>query len=161
MLECHKTQDTRRPEPEKSRSGRISRRHDSTRSTTRTGGNQNYDRNVNGAAKSRSSSQANHTCIPAVVDNDERDMFVRSANILKKKLRGRTIKISPAMDTEERFHQKRLGHVKSYIHTTHYVPLVQIKLNRLKRHVSVDGQIVIITCACGSLKYHKISRHRS
>ena len=38
-------------------------------------------------------------------DNDERDKFVRSANMLKE-LRGRKIRISPAMDAEERFHQK-------------------------------------------------------
>ena len=51
------------------------------------------------------------------IDNDERDKFVRSANILKKELRGRKIRISPAMDAEERFHQKRLGHLKCCIHT--------------------------------------------
>ena len=39
-------------------------------------------------------------------DNDDRDKFVRSANILKKELRGRKIRISPAMDAAERFHQK-------------------------------------------------------
>ena len=55
-------------------------------------------------------------------------------------LRGRKIRISPAVDAEERFHQKRL---------------VQIEMNRLTRHVSVDGQLLIRTCANGSLKYHK------
>ena len=40
-------------------------------------------------------------------DNEERDKFVRSANILKKELRGSKIRISPAMDAEERFHQKK------------------------------------------------------
>ena len=45
--------------------------------------------------------------------------------------------------------------LKCCIHTRHNVPLVQIKMNRLTRHVSVDGQIVIRTCAIGSLKYHK------
>ena len=45
-------------------------------------------------------------------DTDERDKFVRSANIFKKELRGRKIRISPAMDAEERFHQKRLGYFK-------------------------------------------------
>ena len=44
-------------------------------------------------------------------DFDERDNFVRSANIQKKELRGRRIKISPAMDADERFQQKRLGYV--------------------------------------------------
>ena len=71
-------------------------------------------------------------------DKDERANFVRSANILNKELRRRKIKISAAMDAEERFHQKRLGYVKSYIHTKNDVPLVQIKKNRSARHVSVD-----------------------
>ena len=87
-------------------------------------------------------------------DNDERDKFVTTANILKKEVRGRKIKISPAMDAEEK-HQKRLGYLECCIHTRHSVPLVQIKINRSTRHVSVDGQIVIRTCANGSLKYHK------
>ena len=60
-------------------------------------------------------------------DNDDRDKFVRSSNILKKKLRGRKIRCC--------------------IHTRHNVPFVQIKMKRLTKHVSVDGQIVIITCA--------------
>ena len=40
-------------------------------------------------------------------------------------------------------------------HTRHNVPLVQIQINRSTRHVSVDGQTVIRTCANGFLKYHK------
>ena len=32
---------------------------------------------------------------------------------------------------------------------------MQIKLNRMTRRVSVDGQVVVRTCASGSLKYHK------
>ena len=48
--------------------------------------------------------------------NVERGKFVRSANILKKELRGRTMKIFPAIDAEERFHQKRLGYLKCCIH---------------------------------------------
>ena len=64
--------------------------------------------------------------------------------------------ISPAMDEEQRFHPNtRLGYLKCCIHTRHSVPLVHIKMNRSTRHVSVDGQIVIRTCANGSLKYHK------
>ena len=45
--------------------------------------------------------------------------------------------------------------LKCCIQTRHNVPLVQVKMNRLTRHVSVDGQRVIRTCANGSLKYHK------
>ena len=86
-------------------------------------------------------------------DNDEN--LIRSGNILKKELRGRKIKISHAIDAEERFQQQRLGYIKCYVRTKHDVPLVQIKMNRSGRHISVDGQIVIKTCANGSLKYHK------
>ena len=85
------------------------------------------------------------------IDNDERDKFVRSANIFKKELRGRKIRISPAMDAEERFHQKRVGYFKCCTHARHNVPLVQIKMTR---QVSVDGQMEIRTCAYRSLKYH-------
>ena len=60
-----------------------------------------------------------------------------------------------AMDAEERFHQKRLGYIKCCIHTRHKIPLVKITMNRMTKHVSVDGQIVIRTCANGFLKYHK------
>ena len=88
-------------------------------------------------------------------DNDERDKFVRSANILRKELRGRKMKISAAMDAEERFHQKRLGYFKCSIHVNHNVPLEKIRMNRSARHVSFDGQIVIRTCANGALKYDK------
>ena len=116
-------QDTRRSEPEKSCSNRISRRQ---------------------------------IKCPATPDNDEREKFVRSANMLKKELRGRKVRISPARDAEERFHPKRLGHNrKRCTHTRHNVPLVQIKINRLTRHVSVDGQIVIRTCANVSHQYQK------
>ena len=88
-------------------------------------------------------------------DSDKRDKYVRSANMFKNERRGRKMRISPAMDAEERLHQKRLGYIKCCIHTRYNVPLVQIKLNRMTRHVSVDGQVVIRTCANGTLKYHK------
>ena len=35
--------------------------------------------------------------------------------------------------------KKTLGYIECCIHTRHNVPLVQIKLNRMARHVSVDG----------------------
>ena len=58
------------------------------------------------------------------------------------------------MYAEERFHQKRLGYLKCCVHTNHNFPLVQIKMNRSTRHVSVDGQNMIKTCANGSLNYY-------
>ena len=63
-------------------------------------------------------------------DNDERDKFVRSANMLKKELRGRKIRISPAMDAEERLHQKRLGNLKCCIHTRDNVQFAQIQIDQ-------------------------------
>ena len=80
-------------------------------------------------------------------DNDERNKYVRSANMLRKELRGRKI-----------FHQKRLGYIKCCIRTRHGTSLTSISLNRFSQHVSVDsvdGQVVVRTCQSGSLKYHK------
>ena len=86
-------------------------------------------------------------------DNDERNKYVRSANMLRKVLRGRKIKISPqSMDAEERFHQRRLGYIKCCIHTRHDISFASISLNRFSNHVSIDGQIVVRTCQSGSLK---------
>ena len=42
-------------------------------------------------------------------NDDERNKYIRSANMLKKELRGRKLKITRSMDAEERFHQKRMG----------------------------------------------------
>ena len=52
-------------------------------------------------------------------NDEERNKFVRSAKMLKKKLRGRKLKITRSMDAEERFHQKRMAYVKYYIHEKH------------------------------------------
>ena len=45
-------------------------------------------------------------------NGDGRNKYVRSANMLRKELRGREIKTSQSMDAEGRFHQKRMGYVK-------------------------------------------------
>ena len=68
-------------------------------------------------------------------------------------MRGR--KISHSMDAEERYLQKRLGHVKYCIPERHGTALASIPLNWYSKHVSVGGQIVVRTCQSGSLKYHK------
>ena len=52
-------------------------------------------------------------------DNDERNKCVRTANMLRKELRGTNIKISHSMDAEERSHQKRLGYDKYCIRARH------------------------------------------
>ena len=69
-----------------------------------------------------------HAFIHFMNDGD-RNKFIRSANMLKKKLRGRKIKITRSMDAEERFHNKRMGYVKYCIHTRHNIPLSLISLN--------------------------------
>ena len=40
-------------------------------------------------------------------NDEERNKYVRSANMLRKELRGRKLKITRSMDAEERFHQKK------------------------------------------------------
>ena len=86
-------------------------------------------------------------------NDDERNKYVRSANMLRKELRGRKLKITRSMDAEERFHQKRMGYVKYCIHMRRNIPLNSISLNYwTSKHVSVKGQIVVKTCQSGSLK---------
>ena len=52
-----------------------------------------------------------------VKNDDERNKYIRSANMLKKKeLRGRKLKITRSMDAEERFHLKRMVYVTYCIH---------------------------------------------
>ena len=46
------------------------------------------------------------------MNDGDRNKFIRSANMLKKELRGRKVKITRSMDAEERFHKKRMGYVK-------------------------------------------------
>ena len=58
------------------------------------------------------------------------------------------------MDAEERF-QQRLGYVKFCPSKKHEIPLTKITLNRTKKHVSIEGQIVIRTCENVFPKYHK------
>ena len=89
------------------------------------------------------------------MDNGDRNKFIRSANMLKRELRGRKVKITRSMDAEERFHNKRLGYVKYCIHTRHNIPLSLISLNWAAKHVSVKGQIVVKICQIGSLKFSK------
>ena len=84
------------------------------------------------------------------MNNGDRNKFIRSANMLKKELRGRKVKITISMDAEEKFHNRRMGHVKYCIHTRHNIPLSFISLNRTEKHVSVKGQIVVKTCQSGS-----------
>ena len=87
-------------------------------------------------------------------NDNERNKFIRSANMLKKELRRRKIRITRSMEAEQRFCNKRLGYIKSSIHKKHGVPLEQISLNWTTKHVSVKGQMVVKTCLDGSLKFN-------
>ena len=88
-------------------------------------------------------------------NDDERNKYVRSANIWRKELRGRKIKMTRSVDAEDRFHQKRMEYVKYCIHKRHVIPLNSISLNWTSKYVSVKGQIVVKTCQSGNLKYIK------
>ena len=88
-------------------------------------------------------------------NDDERNKFIRSANMLKRELRRRKIRITRSMEAEERFYNKRMEYVKCCIHKRHGVPLDLISLNWIAKHVTVKGQIVVKTCQDGSLKFNK------
>ena len=88
-------------------------------------------------------------------NDDERDKNIISANMLKKELRGRKLKITRSMDAEERFHQKRMVYVKYCIHVKHNILVDLMSMNWTLKHVSVRGQMVVKTCQSGSLKYIK------
>ena len=96
-----------------------------------------------------------HAFIHFMNDGD-RNKFIRSANMLKKELRGRKVKITRSMDAEERFHNKRMGYVKYCIHTRHNIPLSLISLNWTAKHVSVKGQIVVKTCQSAKMADKKL-----
>ena len=88
-------------------------------------------------------------------NDNERNKFIRSANMLQRELRGRKIRITRSMEAEERFYNKRIGYVKSCINKKYGVPLYSISLNWTTKHVSIKGQIVVKTCQDGSLKFSK------
>ena len=87
--------------------------------------------------------------------DDERNKYIRSANMLKKELRGRKLGATRSVDAEERFHQNRKVYVKYCIHVKHNILLDLICTNWTLKHVSVKGQIVVRTCHSGNLKYIK------
>ena len=55
-------------------------------------------------------------------NDDDRNKHIRSANMLKKELRGSKLNITRSMDAEERFHQRRMVYVKYCIHVKHNIP---------------------------------------
>ena len=67
-------------------------------------------------------------------DNDEKNKYVISANMVKKELRGRKNTKSQSMDAEKRFLQRRLEYIKCCIHMRHGIDLAeQILKTRVSR----------------------------
>ena len=97
----------------------------------------------------------------SIKNDDERNKYIRSANMLKKELRGRKLNITRSMDAEERFHQKRMEYVKYCIHVKHNIPLDLISMNWTLKHVSVKGQIVVKNMTKWKPQVRQIPRHRS
>ena len=89
------------------------------------------------------------------VDLDERDKFVRSANRQICEARGRVIRFTPAMDAEERYHQKGQGYVKLNLYEMHGIPVKKTYINRELKHVSIQGEVAIKTCANEAHSFHK------
>ena len=113
-----------------------------------------WSRNGHWKCKNRVSRETDHT---RVYPRQEwrRNKFIRSANMLKKELRGRKIKITRSMNAEERFHNKRIWYVKYCINMKHNVPLESISTNWTMKCVSNKGQIVVKTVQSGNLKFFK------
>ena len=84
-----------------------------------------------------------------------RDRFVRSASMRRYELDERNIKISEALEPEQRFEKKRLGYIKFAINKSTGIQLHWIKLNLEKRSVFVYGQLAARVENNGFLKYYK------
>ena len=65
------------------------------------------------------------------IDVDEKEKYIRSANRQNCEARGRIIRITPAMDAEERYQQKRLGYIKLSLNEMHGIPFRQVFINRV------------------------------
>ena len=48
---------------------------------------------------------------------------------------------------------KRLGYINLSLNETHGIPFNKVYINRELKHVSIQGEVVIKTCANGTLKY--------
>ena len=88
-------------------------------------------------------------------DTRIRDRFVRSASMRRYELDERTIRISQALEPEERFGKKRLGYIKFAINKSTGIKLHWIRLNLEKRSVSVYGQLAARVENNGFIKYYK------
>ena len=73
----------------------------------------------------------------------------------KYELDGRRIKISQALEFDERFDRKRLGYVKCVLHKDKGYALHWIKMNLQRKTITVNGQTVAMIDSNGLLKYNK------
>ena len=88
-------------------------------------------------------------------DTRTRDRFVRSANMRKYELDGRRIKISQALEPDERFDKKRLGYVKYVLNKDKGYALHWMKMNLQRKTITVNGQTIAMIDSNGLLKYNK------
>ena len=87
-------------------------------------------------------------------DTRIRDRFVRSANMRRYELDERVIKISQALEPDERFEKKRLGYSKYAINKSTWIKLHWIQMNLEKRSITVHGQLAARIENNGFLKYY-------
>ena len=73
----------------------------------------------------------------------------------KYELDGRVIKISQALELDERFDKQRLGYIKYAINKSTGIELYWIELNVSKKSISVKGHLVARIENNGFLKYYK------
>ena len=83
-------------------------------------------------------------------DTRTRDRFVRSANIRRYELDGSRIKISPALEPDERFVRKRLGYVQCVLHKEKGFALHWQQINLQRKSITVA-----MIDASGLLRYNK------
>ena len=88
-------------------------------------------------------------------DTRRRDRFVRSVNMRSYELDGRVIKISQALEPDERFDKKRLRYIKYVISKKTGIALYWIQLNFQKKSISINGQLVAKIENSGLLRYYK------
>ena len=73
----------------------------------------------------------------------------------KYDLDGRRIKISPALEPDEKFDRKRLGYVKCVLHREKVIALHWIKMNLQRKTITINGQTVVMVDASGQLRYDR------
>ena len=91
-----------------------------------------------------------------VKNDDERNKYVRSANMLRKEITRKKVEDNAINGRRGKISSKKDGYVKYCIHEKYNIPLDSITTNWTSKHISVKGQIVVKTCQSGR---HQIPRH--